>query len=193
MAALDAFNKILGCVCAYSATQSHAKIIECDSSASLCEITLSDLTGNIMVFTPDEGKRIKVRGKVVHDCMSPLFTQAPLTHHNKSCDVVIVQENIEGILNVTYVDLKSGDHKGVANQFKSTRSFVRYLCALSDNIYGTNIKVSKEAYLVLTLKVPSISKRPSIPKLEQKISSNIEMPKIRLVKNKAIIPVGQLL
>lgn len=126
----------------YSGDQhTHVSIFEQDVLAKLKKVTLSVNNGNWISICPDKG-----RGKSAK--MSPLLSSGTAHKHHCACDSVIFFVKNQK-LTVIYIDLKSSKPTGYANQFKSTRQFVRYALALIEEFYAHKIAIIDERFVIL--------------------------------------------
>lgn len=140
----------------------HTNILikETDKLAKLKNITLDAPNGDWLSFTPDKGRTSLAK-------MSPLLATGAAHKHHCACDsVILVMRNNQ--LTVLYIDLKSDNPVGYANQFKSTRQFMRYLLGLLEEFYNLKLPIFEERYIVLhTRKNSLLIKKPTTPNLEK--------------------------
>lgn len=148
MTMIEALLKLLSCRIVDGRQASEAIIEEKDVSAKLKKITLSDLQPGILVLLIDEGRKVRLGGKVVIDCMSPLFNITGDSHHNRACDAVLIREKSASECEVVYIDLKSDAPSGFKGQFQSTYCFVRYVQALLLELLKVEMKIVKERYVI---------------------------------------------
>jgi hypothetical protein len=147
----------LSCSTANGAQHTHVLIKETDASATLRKVRLIAPSGDWIAFNPDKG-----RGRAGQ--MSALLATGPAHDHHRACDCVVVV-NRGDHLTVLYVDLKSGNPKGYAGQFKSTKQFVRYVLGLADEFHGLKWSKVDERYVVLFGGRPSpLNKRTTVPR-----------------------------
>lgn len=139
---LDAIKALTSCLQADGSQVAHVILEEKDSKAKLKKLTISDLDANIIVLATDEGRK---RSQLV--CMSPLLADDGGYAQNRACDAVFIRKSDDGY-QVCYVDLKSDSATGYESQFKSTKCFIGYVCALSDSLCGQPVLISRERYVV---------------------------------------------
>lgn len=148
---------------------SHAVIEEKDDSAKLKKITISDLEKDCLAIGLDEARNIK-NGNKTSKIMAPMFRETNDCVHNKACDALVFKEKSTTELDVFYIDLKSDKPTGFAEQFNSSRCFVRYIEAILQNLCNLEIKIGKERYIILHTdssgKRKSLSKRPTGKKIQ---------------------------
>lgn len=138
---LKKFMESLSC-CTYNGSQ-HTEILikEDDTHAKLKKATVHMGEGDWFSFCPDKGRGNK-------KIMSPLLTCKKEFDHHRACDCVIIVCK-SGKLDVIYIDLKSENPVGYANQFKSTKQFVYYAIGLLHEFGVQNLQISREHYIIL--------------------------------------------
>ena len=164
MALSQNFKKLkdsLSCCTGNGAQHTDVLIEESDAKAKLRKATIHAGTGNWFAFSPDKG-----RGKP--PLMSPLLARGKKHDHHRACDCVIVACDNQK-LTVVYVDLKSGNPKGYAGQFKSTRQFMRYAVELLNEFHKIHFEIVREQYVILYGgdKPLPIQKTPTTTKIEK--------------------------
>lgn len=128
---------------------SHAILKEEDESAKLKKLTLKDLTQNMLVITPDKGRKvIDKKNKTIATCMSPLFKATDKFEINRACDGLLLKENDNGHCDIVYIELKSDKPSGYEGQFKNTRCFMRYLKELLKDICQQEMQIASERFVV---------------------------------------------
>lgn len=144
-AEIDKLRESLSCVTYRGDQHTHILIEEIDVSAKLRKVTLATPNGDWISINPDKG-----RGKSAK--MSPLLAvsdnHSAKHGHHCACDNVVFLVRDEK-LTVIYIDLKSNNPTGYANQFKSTRQFVRYAIALIEEFHAQKLTITDERYIVL--------------------------------------------
>ncbi len=147
----------LACVTYRGDQHTHILIEETDALAKLKKVTLAAPTGDWFAFAPDKG-----RGKTA--VMSPLLAVGKEHDHHRACDCVIFVVK-DAQVTILYLDLKSGNPRDFAGQFKSTRQFVRYVLGLLEEFQGQKMAIHSERFIVLYAGKPVLlPKTPSVPK-----------------------------
>lgn len=127
--------------------------------------------------------------------MSPLLTITGATDHNRACDAVIVHESGAGIVDICYIDLKSGKPAGYSGQFKSTRAFLGYLRELVKEFHDTNFEVQRERFVILHTdpsgKTPSLKKTPV--RFSPKAANAPDRPDKIIVRSGDTLPWSRML
>lgn len=159
-AELQKLSASLSC-CNYNGAQhTHLLIKETDPLAVLKKVTLNAPSGDWFGFDPDKG-----RGTARQ--MSPLLAVGNQHDHHRACDCVVII-NRGGELTALYFDLKSGNPKGYAGQFKSTRQFVSYALGLLEEFHGIKLFLADERFIVLWGGKPALlNKTTTVPKIEK--------------------------
>lgn len=157
---LQKLQASLSC-CTYRGDQhTHVLIEEHDKLAKLKKVTLKVPNGDWFSFDPDKG-----RGKAA--LMSPLLMADNEQDHHRACDCVVLIWR-DGKLTALYIDLKSGNPRGYAGQFKSTRQFVRYTLGLLAEFHGHSLTLAEERYVVLHGGEPALlNKTTTVPKTDR--------------------------
>jgi hypothetical protein len=153
MPLLDAMKLLLQHVIADSTQVSHVILKESDASAKLKKLTLSELTGDILVVDTDKGRIVKsnCKRKVVKtfEGFSPLFCISDTHAHNRSCDYVVIRLMTDSKLEIYYIDLKSDKPSGFSKQFISTRCFMHYVCHVLRDIYNeSDLTIARERFVI---------------------------------------------
>lgn len=175
----------LNCITYNGNQHEHILITEPDSAAKLKKATLLAPHGDWFSFDPDKG-----RGKAA--LMSPLLAVGAHNHH-QACDCVVVV-NRDGALTVIYVDLKSGNPRGYAGQFKSTRQFMRYAVGLLEEFHQEKLVIADERYVILHGgKESLLNKTTTIPKVKNLGKSKPDAAYKREVPNSARLYLKELL
>lgn len=157
---MELIKKSLTCATYNGAQHTDIKIIEPAENSDLRNVTLEYISGDWISFDPDRGRCAKKR-------MSALLTADDKHNHHRACDCVALINN-KNDLTVIYIDMKSGNPKGYANQFKSTRQFVQYLVGLTNEFHDKSLKIAKEKYVVLWGgKQANMQKMPTIPQRKE--------------------------
>lgn len=182
---LEKLRESLSC-CTYNGSQ-HTEILitEEDTQAKLKKATIHMGGGDWFSFCPDKG-----RGK--KKIMSPLLTCNERFNHHRACDCVIVICN-SGNLDIIYIDLKSGNPVGYANQFKSTKQFVYYAVSLLREFNDEKLKVSRERFVILHGGDISIKKTPTTPLKKQSPGSTPDNALKFLITNGGHVYLKQIL
>lgn len=183
----------LSCVTHNGSQDSLINIEEKDQSAKLNKVKIIVPNGDWFCFSPDEGRkcaRLKKKANLI--LMSPLLKVTSEFSHHCACDAVIFyRKNNE--LNIIYIDLKSGNPIGYASQFKSTRQFVRYLLALSEEFTGRKVAINAERYIVFYGgNRPILNKKTTIPK-KRIVQSKPDNAYKREIQNGATLHFRELL
>jgi len=191
--AMEKLRDSLSCSTYNGAQHTHILINETDPAATLKKATLIAPKSDWLSFNPDEGRKCT---HIHHACkavvMSPLLTIAGHDHH-RACDCVILI-NRGGALTVVYIDLKSGNPRGYAGQFKSTRQFVRYALGLLEEFHEEKLNIADERYVILYGgKSPLLNKTTTIPKNGKMAKSKPDDPYKREVSNPAQLYLNELL
>lgn len=163
-AKIDKLRESLSCVTYRGDQHAHILIEETDVSAKLRKVTLTTPNGDWISINPDKG-----RGKLAK--MSPLLAVSDNSNakhgHHCACDNVIFLVRNDK-LTVIYIDLKSNNPTGYANQFKSTRQFVHYAIALIEEFHALKLMITDERYIVLWGGKPtSLNKTTTVAKPEK--------------------------
>lgn len=191
--ALEKLKESLSCVTYNGAQHNHILIEEIDTAASLKKVTLHAPTGDWFSFNPDEGRkcrRLDRKSNLV--LMSPLLAVGDHDHHC-ACDAVIVVRH-ENQIKVVYIDLKSGNPKRYAKQFKSTRQFVRYAFSLLAELHEQKSTIAEERYIILYGgKGQLLNKTTTVPKVAAIGKTNPNKPYKRHVPDKARLYLKELL
>jgi hypothetical protein len=125
--------------------------------------------------------------------MSPLLAIDGHDHHC-ACDCVVVVNRGGKQLTVVYIDLKSGNPRGYARQFKSTRQFVHYALALLEEFHQEKLSIVEERYVILYGgNSPLLNKTTTIPKAEKTGKSKPDEAYKRVVTNPARLYLKELL
>jgi hypothetical protein len=149
MAILDAMKSLLQCILADGSQHSHVILQENDPAAKLKKLTLSELSGGILVIGPDQGRVINDKsGKKVAECLSPLFCVSSTHDHNRACDAVLVRLAADGKVEIFYIDLKSDSPSGYVSQFQSTRCFMHYACHILRDLYNESADIGRERFVI---------------------------------------------
>lgn len=189
-AELDRLRESLSCVNYRGDQHTHILVEEADELAKLKKVTLQIPNGNWISINPDKG-----RGKPAK--MSPLLAVSDKNHakhgHHCACDnVIFLVRNHK--LTVIYIDLKSNNPIGYANQFKSTRQFVRYAIALIEEFYAQKLIISDERYVILYGGKPiTLNKKTTVAKLEKLTNTAPDKAYKREVSNGEKIYLKELL
>ena len=163
-AKIDKLRESFSCVTYRGDQHTHILIEETDRLAKLQKISLAAPNGDWFSITPDKG-----RGKTA--TMSSLLAISDgghiKHHHHCACDNVIFLIRDEK-LTVIYIDLKSNNPTGYANQFKSTRQFVRYAIALIEEFHDQKLQITDERYVILYGGKPAtLNKKTTVIKPER--------------------------
>jgi len=146
--AMAKLKDLISCITYNGAQHTHIQINESDAAAKLKKITLVAPNDDWFSFDPDEGRKCK---RIHQQCnavvMSPLLAIDQHDYH-RACDCVIVL-NRGGELTLLYIDLKSGNPVGYAEQFKSTRQFMRYTLGLLEEFHQEKLEIAEERYVIL--------------------------------------------
>lgn len=149
--AMQDFRAMLSCVRFNGEQHTHIQITETDHSAILKKVNLMVPNGDWFSVEIDNGRKCvsnkTSKGKCNAVVMSPLLSIGSNFKHHCGCDSVVVQHK-EGKLDILYIDLKSGNPTGYANQFKSSRQFMRYAVNLLEEFFGHQLDIDKERFLV---------------------------------------------
>ncbi len=157
-AKIDKLRESLSCVTYRGDQHTHVLIEETDVSAKLRKVTLAIPNGDWISINPDKG-----RGKAAR--MSPLLAVKGKHGHHCACDNVIFLVRDEK-LTIIYIDLKSNNPIDYANQFKSTRQFVRYAIALIEEFHSQKLTIMDERYVILYGgKQATLNKKTTVDKL----------------------------
>jgi hypothetical protein len=185
-AELDALHISLSC-CTYRGDQhTHVLIEEHGALAKLKKVTLTAPNGDWFSFDPDKG-----RGNTA--LMSPLLAVAKSHDHHRACDCVVLVRRLDK-LTALYIDLKSGNPKGYAGQFKSTRQFVRYALGLLAEFHGHALNLDDERFVVLHGGQPALlNKTTTVPKPGKTSKTTPNNPYKREVTNPARLYLKELL
>lgn len=179
-AEIDKLRASLSC-CTYNGAQhTHVLIKESDALAKLKKVTLTAPTGDWFAFEPDSG-----RGRTRQ--MSPLLATGAGHDHHRACDCVVVISRA-GKLTIIYIDMKSGNAKGYAGQFKSTRQFMRYALGLQQEFQGTQWPALDEHFVILFGgQTPLLNKQATVPKPFPAGTTRPDAPIKREVPNGATV------
>ena len=163
-AKIDKLRESLSCVTYRGDQHTHVLIEETDVSAKLKKVTLETPNGDWISINPDKG-----RGRPAK--MSPLLAVSGDNNtkhgHHCACDNVIFLVRDEK-LTIIYIDLKSSNPTGYANQFKSTSQFVRYAIALIEEFHAHKLTITDERYVILYGGKPAtLNKKTTVAKLEK--------------------------
>ncbi len=175
---------------------SHAILKEEDKEAKLKKLTLKDLKQNMLVITPDKGRKVSDKeDKTIATCMSPLFKATSKFETNRACDGLLLKENEGGHCDIVYIELKSDVPSGYEGQFKSTRCFMRYLKELLKDICQQEMHVTSERFVIFhTDKENSrstLQKRGT--RLSPKKPNQPDNPDKHIVRDNSEIAVFQIL
>jgi len=193
-AALEKFKESLSCVTGNGAQHTHIQIEEHDPLAALRKITLLAPMGDWVSFNPDDGRkcrRLDRKSNLV--LMSPLLVRDDKHDHHCACDAVIVL-NQGRELRILYIELKSGNPRGYAKQFISTRNFVRYAINLLNEFQQENFSIKEERYVVFCGgKKQLLNKKPTVSKLNKIRNTSTNNAYIRQVPDAANLHLKELL
>jgi hypothetical protein len=185
-AATSTLLSSLSCSTTNGGQHTHVLIEESDALATLRKVRLLAPNGDWIAFNPDKG-----RGRAC--LMSVLLATGPGHDHHRACDCVVVV-NRGDRLTVLYIDLKSGNPRGYAGQFKSTRQFVRYWLGLAEEFHALQWRQVEERYVVLFGGKPApLNKRPTVPKVGMLGPSRPDQAAKREVKDGATLYLRELL
>lgn len=183
---LDTLCDSFSCVNYRGDAHTHILIKETDLQAKLKKITLRSPTGNWFSIEPDKGRKSSAQ-------MSPLLAVGVNHKHHCACDSVIFVIRNEK-LTVIYIDLKSGNPTGYANQFKSTRQFVRYALGLLEEFHSKKLAITEERYVIFYGgKSASLNKTTTIARTRKLATSLPDKAYKREVSNDAHIYLKELL
>jgi len=186
-AALAKLNDLLSCVTYNGAKHSHVLIEECDALSALKKVILMAPSGDWFSFNPDKGRACQRTQKC--PVMSPLLSTDSHHKHHRACDCVVVVHR-QGQLTVAYIDLKSKNKNGYADQFKSTRQFMRYALGLLEEFHQERFEIQERYIILHGGKAPSLPKTPTVPKTRK---TTPEHPYKRQVQDGAKLYLKELL
>jgi len=173
---LDNIQKILCCAEEHR-NREHAYIEETASQSKIKKIMLYDLDNSFLVLKPDE----KSKG-----CVSNLFKtekEDKNLFHNRACDAIIIKEYDNSLVNIAYIELKSGRSRTVG-QFKSMFCFMFYIQALLKWQFDIDMKIEKSSFHVFYVPEIEMAKRTSRPKKSGiENQHGIEKPQCHPVSN----------
>jgi hypothetical protein len=182
---IDNLRASLSC-CTYNGAQhTHVLIKETDALAKLKRVTLTAPAGDWFAFDPDSGRGRKQQ-------MSPLLATGTAHDHHRACDCVVVISRA-GKLTIVYIDMKSGNAKGYAGQFKSTRQFMRYALGLQQEFHGTQWPALDERFVILFGgQAPLLNKQTTVPRSFSAGPTRPDAPIKREVANGATVWLKEL-
>lgn len=160
---MEQLNAVLSCITYNGKQHTHILLQENDDQAILKKITLLMHNGNWLSLNPDDGRKCSRIEKGSHvTVMSPLLAIAQRYH--RACDGVVLINQDDKLI-VLYIDLKSNNPTKYANQFKSTRQFVRYALGILKEFHDYDLVIEKECYIIFYGgRSTSIRKTPTVPK-----------------------------
>jgi hypothetical protein len=139
---LEVMRTLLSCIHACGTKATDIYLQEKQPEAKLKKLKLSGLTPEMLVLAIDEKRKL---GKDI--CMSPLFSRDSRYYHNRACDFVVLKQSVD-VIDVWYIELKSGNPSGYSGQFKSTQCFMRYVFNLATNLCDSSFKMGRERFIV---------------------------------------------